>query len=151
MSRPIAGSSNFVGRTATFLTLLALTGAALTAVSAAEQLAVKSEDRQITRNITRLMSTDHLTRHALDNEISQRWMTNYLKMLDPFKLYFTQSDIDEFAEAKLKLDDQARDLLKRSDNAFIGFAYKVFNRFLQRVDERVALIVGYEFSATLDE
>ena len=49
------------------------------------------------------------------------------------KLYFYQSDIDEFNQKKNDLDD----MVGAGD---ISFAYTVFNRLLKRIDERVALV-----------
>jgi carboxyl-terminal processing protease len=93
----------------------------------------QKNDRQVTKAITLLMSRQHLTRHPLDNEISNRWLTNYLKMLDQQKVFFSQSDVDGFSEYKDQLDDMAA----RGDTSF---AYRVFERFLQRIDDRVKLV-----------
>ncbi len=103
------------------------------AAQLAPQPADRSADRSVVMAITRLLSTDHLTRHALDNEISHRWMTNYLKMLDPRKVFFSQADVDGFNEYRDLLDDMA---LKRDTS----FAYTVFNKFLERIDDRVKLV-----------
>ena len=58
---------------------------------------------------------------------------DFLKTLDPMKLYFYQSDMDEFT----KHQDELIDLVRKGD---IRFAYMVFQRFLQRVDERVKMV-----------
>jgi len=104
-------------------------------------------DRQIANIVSMLMESKHLSRHRLDDEISQRAMASYVKELDPLKLFFYQQDVDEFMAQQNLLDDQ----FKRGD---IQFAYTVFNRFLQRVDERVNMALAlldqpYDFS--LDE
>lgn len=104
-------------------------------------------DRVVSRYITRAMRSDHLLRHPLDDEISQRAFKNFLDGLDPMKLYFMQSDIDEFGADRDQLDDQ---LLKRD----LQFAYKVFSRFLTRVNERVKWVdefLAMEHDFTLDE
>lgn len=90
----------------------------------------KANDRQVTRVVSSLMLGQHLSKHAIDDEIAQRGLNLYLKSLDPMKVYFLQSDIDEFAKEQLKLDDK----LKEGD---ISFAYTVFNRLLERIDQRV--------------
>jgi carboxyl-terminal processing protease len=89
-----------------------------------------ASDRQIVGIVSMLMENKHLSRHRLDDEISQRAMSSFIKELDPLKLFFYQQDVDEFMTQKDRLDD----LFKRGD---ITFAYDVFNRFLRRVDERV--------------
>ena len=91
-------------------------------------------DYHITQEVVRLLSRDHLSGHKLDDEISQRTLKTFLKSLDPWKLYFYQSDVDTFMESQNNLDDMAR----KGD---VHFAYTVFEVFLKRVDERVALAV----------
>ena len=91
-------------------------------------------DYHITQEVVRLLARDHLSGRKLDDEISQRALTTFLKSLDPWKLYFYQSDVDTFMESQNNLDDMAR----KGD---VHFAYKVFEVFLKRVDERVALAV----------
>ncbi len=113
----------------------------------AEQVGPKPEDRQITRNITNLIVKEHLTRHPLDNEISRRWLGNYLKMLDPRKVFFSKEDVDGLSIYRDQLDDMAL----RGDTSF---AYTVFNKFLERLDERVRLadeLLALPQDFTLDE
>ena len=50
----------------------------------------------MTKIVTTLMKKEHLTKHPLDDEISRRALDLFLKSLDGMKLYFYQSDIDEF-------------------------------------------------------
>jgi len=90
-------------------------------------------DRHVTRAITTLMAREHLTRHPLDNEISHRWIKNFLKMLDPRKVFFTQADVNGFMDYQDQLDDMAL----KGDTSF---AYRVFNKLLERIDERVKLV-----------
>lgn len=90
-------------------------------------------DRQVTLAVSALLKREHLGRHPLDDEISERWLKTYLKTLDPFKVYFMQSDVDEFNQHKDDLDDWA----KQGD---IRFGYTIFKRFLERIDERVKLV-----------
>jgi carboxyl-terminal processing protease len=107
----------------------------------------RPDDRNITVAITRLLAKEHLTRHPLDNEIAGRWVTNYLKMLDPRKVFFSQADIDSF----MKYRDQLDDMALKGDTSF---AYLVFNTFLARLDDRVKLIdelLSMKHDFTVDE
>jgi len=121
-------------------------------LTAAPSLAVELEgptprDRNVTLLVTSMMNSDHLTLHKMDDEISQRCLENFLKLLDPLKVYFYQSDIDHFAQWRNKLDDMAGD-------GDVRVAYLIFNTFLERVDERVELVddlLTKEFDFTLDE
>ncbi len=45
-----------------------------------------------------MLLQEHLSRHPLDKEIAARWMKTFLKSLDPMKVYFYQSDVDEFTQ-----------------------------------------------------
>jgi carboxyl-terminal processing protease len=89
-------------------------------------------DRQITFAVSMLMEKDHLTGQRIDNTISERTLKAFIKDLDPLKLFFYQSDVDEFMRNKDGLDEQ----IKHGD---IHFAYDVFARFLARVDERIQM------------
>ena len=117
------------------LAVAAVAGSSLVAgrLALAEVTGPQPADRNITVAITSLMSRQHLTRHPFDNEISNRWLNNYLKMLDSRKLFFTQADVDSFMDYKDQLDDMA----KKGDTSF---AYRVFKKFLERLDERVKLV-----------
>jgi carboxyl-terminal processing protease len=99
----------------------------------AELSGPQAVDRQVTLAITALLKREHLLRHPLDNEISERWIEQFMKQLDPMKIYFTQGDVDEFMRRKDDLDDMA----KRGD---VSFAYEVFKRLQQRIDERVKML-----------
>lgn len=59
-------------------------------------LAPTASDRSITLSVVNLMSSEHLTRHRLDDENSQRTLEGFIKLLDPAKVYFYQSDVDSF-------------------------------------------------------
>jgi len=100
----------------------------------ADPIGPRPEDRQITSIVRPLLLTKHLSgRHTLDKEIAGRWMKTFLKSMDPLKVYFYQSDVDEFTQHQ-------DDLIKTIEKNDISFAYVVFQRLLQRVDERVRLV-----------
>ena len=42
---------------------------------------------------------------SINDEISQRTFKNYIKQLDPRKLYFLDSDVQEFSKQQNNLDD----------------------------------------------
>lgn len=129
------GLSLFGPRRAAVVGMLAvvigLTGMA--APVAAEPTGPTQSERHIALAVSSLLRREHLTKHAIDDEISQRCETIFLKMLDPWKLYFYQSDIDAFDKYKNDLDD----MVKRGD---VSFAYLVFKTFLSRIDERVKMV-----------
>jgi len=133
-----------------FLFALAILGAMSTAwlaLPAATLDGPKASDRRVTLVVRSFMENEHLSRHPLDDEISVRAMKSFLQGIDPRKLYFTQSDIDDFMAEQKELDDDVK-------AGKVGFAYQVFNRFLKRLDERVALVkelLNGKFDFSADE
>ncbi len=114
--------------------------------SFAEPKPAQRTDHQVTLTVVRGLR-DHLTRHPLDQDISNRTFDSFFKSLDPMKVYFTQADIDEFSKSRNDLGN----MLGKGD---VSFAYKVFDRLLKRTDERVALVdelLRSDFDFTKDE
>jgi carboxyl-terminal processing protease len=87
----------------------------------------------VTHAVLELIRNRHIAKQPLDDAVSERGLKSFLRSLDPMKMYFLQSDIDEFMQQKHKLSG----MLEDKD---ISFAYTVFRRFLQRIDERVKQI-----------
>ena len=75
-----------------------------------------------------------MARPVIDDEIAVKWCNKFLKDLDPQKFYFLKGDIEGFKKEATSLDDQIRD-------GNIDFARRVFERFLQRADERYKTIM----------
>ena len=91
-------------------------------------------NKMVARLVTKLMQDDHLSNRPLDDQISQRAFDLFVKSLDPMKVYFAQSDIDEFSVWRTDLDDE----MKRGD---FTAAFAIYRRFLQRVDQRTETAV----------
>ena len=109
--------------------------------------APSAQDRHVTRIVTDLLQREHISKQEIDDEIAQRGLNMFLRSLDPMKLYFNQSDVDEFKQKKDQLAGQIRE-------GDISFAYHVYNRFLQRVDERLEVIkemIDTEHDFTVEE
>ena len=132
------------------MVILTMAGGMLLFSATASQAELKgpeATDRQVALVVSSLLRREHLSKHPLDDEISRRGLDNFLKSLDPMKVYFTQADVDEFMAQREKLDD----MIKRGD---ISFGYTIFNRFLNRIDERLVLIKEFleaEHDFTIDE
>jgi carboxyl-terminal processing protease len=103
---------------------------ALMAVIVGAQAPVpQPEDRETARVVVELLERGHMARPAINDEIAVKWCDNFIKDLDPGKSYFLKGDVEEFKKEGKNLDDQIRD-------GNIDFARRVFDRFLQRQDER---------------
>lgn len=116
--------------------------------ASADELATPTRtDRRVSLLVAQLMQTNHLSNQPLDDSRSIRAFENYVDNLDPLKVYFLKSDVTEFERFKTLLDDQ---MLAGDFTA----AYAVFNRFLERLDERTDLaaeLVDGDHDFTIDE
>ncbi|XZE53177.1 carboxy terminal-processing peptidase [Planctomycetaceae bacterium SH139] len=121
------------------LSLVAATGISVAALASLQRSTAGDlngptmVNRTVARMIASLMPKRHVSGDQLNDEYSQRALNLFLKSLDPMKLYFLQSDIDEFSQQRLEIDDMVR----KGD---VSFPYTVFERFLQRVDERLVVL-----------
>lgn len=91
------------------------------------------QDSLVSRLVMQLLPKRHISARKVDDEISSRALDNYLRSLDPMKLYFTQADIDEFDKYRTQIDD----LTLKGD---LSPAYEIFSRYLTRVNERLQLV-----------
>jgi len=76
------------------------------------------------------LESQHFRRQTLNDELSAELFDNYLRALDPARLFLLQSDIDTFQSFRLKLDDT----LHQGD---LDPAFVMFKRYQQRVVERL--------------
>ena len=74
------------------------------------------------------LTKGHYEPHQINDEFSENVFNEFIDALDPYKRFFLQSDIDEFSQYKLLIDDQ----LKNENLTFYNFVY---NRFKERVAE----------------
>jgi carboxyl-terminal processing protease len=109
------------------------------AAPAIKPMTVHAErDAEIGRIVGRLVEEDHYLQVPITAEMSQRWLKNYLQALDYNHLFFLQSDVDEFTA---KYGNTLGDLLMHSDDESVAIApaFDIFKRYLQRVNDNVAL------------
>jgi carboxyl-terminal processing protease len=103
------------------------------------------QDGLVAQMVCEFLKRGHLSRPAIGDDLSRRLFRRFLKDLDPNKLYFLQSDIDEFKKSETELDD----MLQQGD---LSFVYKVYEKLLQRIAERQKLVgelvaVKHDFTA----
>jgi carboxyl-terminal processing protease len=96
---------------------------------------------------SRVLARYHYKATPLDDALSEKIFDRYFKSLDSEKLYFVQSDIDQFAPMRSKLDDAI-------NNESLTLPFSVYNLYTQRFGERMAyarqLLKG-KFDFTSDE
>ncbi|MCO5044419.1 MAG: carboxy terminal-processing peptidase [Kiritimatiellae bacterium] len=89
----------------------------------------------------------HLSRAPLSDAIATNAFSIFLDSLDFEHVYFLQSDIEDLKPAAPQLDDQ----LRAGD---LSFAFRVYDLFKQRVENRVAYVkelLDKGFDVTKDE
>jgi carboxyl-terminal processing protease len=103
--------------------------ALMAVIVGAQAPAPQPEDQETAKVVVELLERGHMARPAINDEIAVKWCDNFIKDLDPGKYYFLKSDVEAFKKDGKTLDDQIRD-------GNIDFARKVFDRYLERQDER---------------
>ena len=109
----------------------------------------KEEYGQVAKTFGWALNRSHYSRAKFDDKISGKFFDRYLEVLDPQKVFFLQSDYDEFAPLRLELDE----LTMRHGNT--QPAYDIFNRFLKRFDQQYGYVTEFlqtnEFAFESDE
>jgi carboxyl-terminal processing protease len=103
--------------------------------TAPKTLAPEDSNGEIAKLAARMIERSHFLRREFDDGVSEQFFERFFEALDPQKLYFLQSDYEEFLPLKRQLDDLT---VRRGDTRP---AYDVFNRYLQRIDQQYALVM----------
>lgn len=139
---------------ATFVLITLLGFSGIVSRSSAEPvpLAPGPDDGTVAYITARLLEEFHYTQHPFDTAISKKFYDAYLDAYDPQHLYFLQSDVNEFSHYRTNLDVLT---LGPHGQADVTPAYVIFNRFRQRLSQRVAyaddLLKHENFKFTSDE
>ncbi|HYD79427.1 MAG TPA: carboxy terminal-processing peptidase [Paucimonas sp.] len=129
---------------ALLLAYAAATQAATLAPAAPPMLSPQQAQAQAANLTAQILTRYHYKATPLDDALSEKIFERYLKSLDPEKMFFLQSDVDQFAHLRTKLDDA----IFRED---LRIPFDIFNLYEQRVVERLAharelLKQGFDFS-----
>jgi carboxyl-terminal processing protease len=92
----------------------------------------------------RFLTRFHYDAQPLDDAMSSRIYTAYIKLLDSEKVFFTQADMTKFEPLKTQLDDAIW-------NQDLAAPFSIFNLYVQRAVERMGyarqlLKAGFDFS-----
>ncbi len=81
----------------------------------------------------RRLEVGHYLRQPFNDEVSSRFLDRYIDTLDNLRMHFLQSDLAEFEKYRRRLDDLT--FAERTEPS-----REIFERFLQRVEERVTYV-----------
>lgn len=103
---------------------------------------------RIAVRVAKMLPRNHISRQAFDDEISQRAWTNLVTSYDYDHSVFLKTDIEEFSRHLLTIDDELKE-------GKVEFGYEVYNRFAQRLGERIDfatnLIATAKWDFSVDE
>ena len=123
--------------------------AAILALSCSAQ-GQQADFNEVGRQMAIMLQNSHFARLPFNEELSRRFLDDYLKDLDFQRLYFTQQDIDHFTEA---YGDRLHTLLLQGN--CMPAATEIYRVFEKRVEARVAqteqLLNGGGFDFDKDE
>ncbi len=116
-----------------FPLFLAVVSIAFTGVTP-RTLEAKSDSEQICVSVGRLLEEGHYTHQQLSADVSQKFLKNYLELLDFSHLFFTQRDVDSLT---------SKYGTALGDDVLLGNlkpAYEIYDLYQKRVDDRVAKV-----------
>ena len=85
----------------------------------------------ITRMVCQMIEANHISHAPINDKISEKLVDQFIKDLDSQKMYFLQTDVDQFNRSRHDIDDALK-------GGNLDFAYNAFNLYLKRLDERIA-------------
>ena len=108
------------------------------------KIKVESKHSQIARLAAGIIANHHYQSNQFNDSISKKLFKQYFKKLDPQKYYFTQADIDQFAEYETRLDDDVY-------AGKLDFAYTLYELLIERANQyeefaKVQLKKGFDFN-----
>jgi len=111
------------------------------------KLQPESYQKETSRWLVRLLEQLHYKPMKLDDEFSAKILDNYIKTLDPNKVYFYEKDVAEFQKHRQEIDNA----IKSGD---VEVAFKIFTIYIQRIQDRTDFALSLlekKFDFTVDE
>jgi len=127
------------------------TAAAVALLISGPALAQQQADfNEVGRQMAIMLQNSHFARIPFNEDLSKRFLNDYLKDLDFQRLYFTQQDVDKFSA---DYGDRLHTLLLQGNS--MQPATEIYRIFEKRVEARVAqaktLLDGPDFDFTKEE
>lgn len=113
------------------------------AVSAFAELKPKDYYGEIAKRMVNMLPKYHVLTSRVDDVVSAQAWTNVITTYDYDRSVFLKSDIESFAGRKFLLDDE----LKKGD---VSFAYNVYNKYIERLSERMFFATNFVINAQID-
>lgn len=128
--------------------LVALAGSALLSCTLfAQGKDSTDKDKTLIDLITYVVDNGHYSPAAIDDNFSKGVYKSYLEALDPTKRFFTQADINEFAQYETKLDEQ----IKEADISFFNLTYERLRKRTTEAEKYYRDILAQPFDFSRNE
>lgn len=119
-------------------------GATSESLSSLTKLKPTLEQGQSASLSAEVLKRYHYKPIPLNDDLSEKIFNAYIKSLDGERIFFIQTDIDQFSTARTKLDDAIL-------NENLGIPFAIFNLYKQRISERITyaqslLKQGFDFT-----
>jgi carboxyl-terminal processing protease len=128
MSTEKSGTKKIMRKNGLLLILLAAILLPAVSITYGEEVPEAERLKIITRLTAKLLGQQHYRQQPLNGKMSARIFDEYFRVLDPNKMYFTQSDVDRFEPQRKLLADELN-----AGNA--DFAFQVYDVFMSRFQE----------------
>jgi len=102
---------------------------------------------KVPQAVVEMIESQHILQKQVDDAVSAQLVDEFIKLLDPQKLYFLQSDIVDFKQYQHDLDDY----LKTGNVEFALKVYEVFQSRLKQRMDKVNQLIDEDHDFTVDE
>ncbi|MBZ4041585.1 carboxy terminal-processing peptidase [Flavobacterium hibisci] len=106
-----------------------------------------NKDKMLLEILAFVIEKGHYNPPPIDDEFSKGIFKDYIDALDPSKRFFLQSDIDEFRQYELMLDDQ----FINKDLTFFNLTYARLMKRMEESKKRYKTILAQPFNYNIDE
>lgn len=95
-----------------------------------KQLSPEPQHQTVYSTAMQLIASYHYQKPKIDDQFSSKAFDNYLKHIDPSKVYLIKSDVEKFEKYRYSLDESIF-------NGTIEPAFEIFNLYQERMNERI--------------
>jgi len=106
-----------------------------------------NRDKTLLELLAFVIEKGHYSPAEINDEFSKGIFKDYIDALDPSKRFFIQSDIDEFRQYELMLDDQ----FLNKDLTFFNLTYTRLMKRMEESKKRYKTILAQPFNYNVDE
>lgn len=106
-----------------------------------------NKDKMLLELLAFVIEKGHYSPPPIDDTFSKGIFKDYIDALDPSKRFFLQSDIDEFKQYELMLDDQ----FINKDLTFFNLTYTRLMKRMEESKKRYKILLAQPFNYNIDE